>query len=37
MVATKFQQPCDYYGQYRTPSWAGYYFKEPLGYTSGVH
>ena len=35
--AIKFQQPMDYFGQYKTGSWAGYYFREPLGYTSGVH
>lgn len=37
MTASRFVQPIDYYGQYKTGSWAGYTFKEPLGYTSGVH
>lgn len=35
--ATRFIQPIDYYGEYKTNSWAGYYFKELLGYTSGRH
>ncbi len=33
----QFVHPIDYAGQYKTNSWPGYYFKEKLGYTSGVH
>lgn len=35
--ANQFRQPMDYYGNYKSNTWAGYYFKEALGYTSGVH
>lgn len=36
-LANQFKQPINYYGQYKTNSWAGYVFKEILGYTSGRH
>lgn len=36
-LANQFKQPIDYYGTYRTNTWAGYVFKELLGYTTGVH
>lgn len=36
-LATKFTMPMSYFGAYKSGSWAGYYFKEPLEYTSGVH
>lgn len=35
--SNQFRQPMDFYGTYRTNSWAGYVFKEVLGYTSGFH
>ncbi len=37
MLANQFKQPIDYYGTYGTNTWAGYVFKETLGYTSGKH
>ena len=37
VIANRFVQPMDYYGTYGTNSWAGYVFREALGYTSGVH
>lgn len=33
----RFIHPIAYAGQYRTKTWAGYVFKESLGYTTGVH
>lgn len=36
-LANRFTHPMAFYGVYKTNSWAGYYFKEALGYTSGVH
>ncbi len=36
-LANKFTQPIDYYGEWGQVSWAGYIFKELLGYTSGRH
>lgn len=36
-LANQFRQPIDFYGVYGQPSWAGYVFKEVLGYASGRH
>lgn len=35
--ANQFTHPIAFYGEYKTNSWAGYYFKETLGYTTGRH
>lgn len=36
MVASRFVQPIEYAGSY-PDNWAGYVFKDVLGYTSGIH
>lgn len=36
-MATRYQQPTRFSGQYIGGYWAGYRFKETLGYTSGKH
>jgi murein DD-endopeptidase MepM/ murein hydrolase activator NlpD len=36
-MATRFIHPMKYSGQYNGGYWAGYRFKETLGYTSGKH
>jgi murein DD-endopeptidase MepM/ murein hydrolase activator NlpD len=37
MQATRFVHPMKFDGRYDDSSWAGYKFKEALGYTSGKH
>lgn len=37
MAATRFAQPMRYSGDYINGYWAGFRFKDPLGYTTGYH
>lgn len=37
MISTHFTQPMDFDGNYIDGPWAGYKFKEELGYTTGRH